>query len=71
MTAGSSRRIPQMSDFSEAPALSAGYQAFDVQGGRTGIALPPDAIPQSREALAGGLLIGEDYLVQVTDLKGR
>ncbi len=57
--------------FVETPALAAGYGAFDVQGGRTAVAFPPDAISQSLEALVGGFPFGEDYLVQVPDLKGR
>ncbi len=71
MTAGSSSRIPQLSDFSETPALTAGYEALEIQGGRTGVALSPDAISQSLEALAGGFHFGEDDLVQVPDLKRR
>src|SRR3712207_8872377 len=37
----------------------------------TAVAFPPDAISQSLEALVGGFPFGEDYLVQVPDLKGR
>ncbi len=57
--------------FAETPALGAGYEAFEVQGSRTGVALPPDAISQSLEALVGGFPFGEDYLVQMPDLEGR
>ena len=54
-----------------ARSLTAGHRSFHIQHGRTGIALPPDAILQSLEALTGGFHLGEDYLVQMPDLEGR